>query len=179
MWLICDRCYHFAWQDTEKCDTFFLTIEGQALDPRPAAASTGKTVDDRVERIGFQKAHRREKVAHIRFSEDEFSAVEAAAERAVMSVSAFVRSLSLEGAGEKPFLSSRRQGDHPAARSGHARRRQQPQPGRTRPQYRPVGRRLRSCARAIDDARAVATTVAAELAMMTKRAAAARRGEAG
>ena len=29
-----------SWQDTEKCDTFLLTIEGQALDPRPAAAST-------------------------------------------------------------------------------------------------------------------------------------------
>lgn len=26
------------WQDTEKCGTFFLTIEGQALDPPPAAA---------------------------------------------------------------------------------------------------------------------------------------------
>ena len=32
--------YSFDWQDTEKCDTFFLTIEGQALDPRPAAATT-------------------------------------------------------------------------------------------------------------------------------------------
>lgn len=32
--------YHLSWQDTEKCDTFFLTIEGQALDPRPAAATT-------------------------------------------------------------------------------------------------------------------------------------------
>ena len=32
---------------------------------------------------------------------------------------------------------------------------------------------------AVDDARAIATTVAAELAMMTKNAATARRGEAG
>ncbi|MBP0440430.1 hypothetical protein [Tianweitania sediminis] len=39
-----------SWQDTEKCDTFFLTIEGQALDPRPAAATTtikGAYVDGR------------------------------------------------------------------------------------------------------------------------------------
>jgi hypothetical protein len=46
--------YLFAWQDTEKRDTLFLTIEGQALDPRPAAASIRKTVDDRVERIALQ-----------------------------------------------------------------------------------------------------------------------------
>lgn len=35
-----DKLLSFMWQDTEKCDTFFLTIEGQALDPRPAAETT-------------------------------------------------------------------------------------------------------------------------------------------
>ncbi|RWE81088.1 hypothetical protein [Mesorhizobium sp.] len=42
-----------GWQDTEKCDTFFLTIEGQALDPRPAAAKAGKIADESAGRIAF------------------------------------------------------------------------------------------------------------------------------
>ncbi|WP_162249057.1 hypothetical protein [Mesorhizobium sp. Root157] len=45
------------WQDTEKRDTFFLTIEGRALDLRPAAASIEKTVDDKAVRSVLQKAH--------------------------------------------------------------------------------------------------------------------------
>src|SRR5438552_16635301 len=52
-----------------------------------------------------RKPARREKVAHIRFSDDEMQALEAAAEQAGLSVSAFVRSLSLEGAGIRPFMS--------------------------------------------------------------------------
>jgi hypothetical protein len=121
---------------------------------------------------------RRVKVAHIRLSEDEFAAVEAAAAEASMSISAFVRSLSLEGAGARAFL-------NPADRAIIqllAR------------DMRAVGNNLNQLARAlnegrsvdgshlagaVDDARAVATTVAAELATMTKRAAAARRGETG
>ena len=118
------------------------------------------------------------KVAHIRLSEDEFAAVEAAAAEASMSVSAFVRSLSLEGAGARAFLKPHRSGDHPTARAGHARYREQPQPARARSEHRTVRGRLPT-GRSVDDARAVATTVAAELAEMTKRAAAARRGETG
>ncbi|MEP9389982.1 plasmid mobilization relaxosome protein MobC [Mesorhizobium sp. KR9-304] len=121
---------------------------------------------------------RREKVAHIRFSEDEFSAVEAVASRTGLSVSAFVRSLALEGAGEKPFLS-------PADRAIIQLLGQD---------MRAVGNNLNQVARALNtgrsveradlvaavgDARAIATTVAAELAMMTRNAATARRGEAG
>jgi hypothetical protein len=89
-----------------------------------------------------------------------------------------VRSLSLEGAGARAFL-------NPADRAIIqllAR------------DMRAVGNNLNQFARAlnegrsvdgshlagaVDDARAVATTVAAELATMTKRAAAARRGETG
>jgi hypothetical protein len=118
------------------------------------------------------------KVAHIRLSEDEFAAVEAAATDASMSVSAFVRSLSLEGAGAKPFLS-------PADRAIIQLLGQD---------LRAIGNYLNQLARALNagrsvdgshlagpiaDARAVATTVAAELSIMTKRAAAARRGETG
>jgi hypothetical protein len=126
---------------------------------------------------GSRRHARREKVAHIRFSEDEFSAVETAATRTGLSVSAFIRSLALEGAGERPFLS-------PADRAiihllGQ--------------DMRAVGNNLNQVVRAlnigrsvegadlvaaVDDARAIATTVAAELAMMTRNAATARRGEA-
>ena len=119
---------------------------------------------------------KRVKVAHIRLSEDEFAAVEAAATGASMSISAFVRSLSLEGAGAQPFL-------NPVDRAIIQLLGQD---------LRAMGNNLNQLARAlnaglsvdgshlaaaIDDARAVANTVAAELSMMTKRAAAARRGE--
>ncbi|RWB66045.1 plasmid mobilization relaxosome protein MobC [Mesorhizobium sp.] len=124
-----------------------------------------------------RRAARREKVAHIRFAEDEISAVETAAERAGLSVSAFFRSLSLEGAGVRPFMN----------REDRAILEMLIQ------DMRAVGGNLNQIARAlngsrsvagsdlkgaIDDARAIATTVAAELAAMTKRAGAARRGEA-
>jgi hypothetical protein len=118
------------------------------------------------------------KVAHVRLSEDEFAAVEAAATEASMSISAFVRSLSLEGAGAQPFL-------NPADRAIIQLLGQD---------MRAVGNNLNQLVRAlntgqsvdspelaaaIDDARAVATIVAAELATMVKRAAAARRSDTG
>jgi hypothetical protein len=120
---------------------------------------------------------RRMKVAHIRLSEGELAAVEAAATGASMSVSAFVRSLSLEGAGAQPFL-------NPADRAliqllGQDMR----AVGNNLNQLALAMRAGRSVdgfhlAGAVDDARAVATTVAAGLSIMTKQAAAARRGEA-
>lgn len=124
-----------------------------------------------------RKPARRENVAHIRFSDEEMRAVEGAAERAGLSVSGFVRSLSLEGAGVRPFMSSEDQ----AIIEMLVR------------DMRVVGSNLNQIARAlntarpvagpdlmgpIDDARAIAITVASELASMTKRAGAARRGEA-
>ncbi|RVD24992.1 plasmid mobilization relaxosome protein MobC [Mesorhizobium sp. M4A.F.Ca.ET.020.02.1.1] len=123
-----------------------------------------------------RRAARREKVAHIRFAEDEISAVETAAEQAGLSVSAFIRSLSLEGAGVRPFMN----------REDRAVLEMLIQ------DMRVVGGNLNQIARAlngsrsvagsdlkgaIDDACAIATTVAVELAAMTKRAGAARRGE--
>jgi hypothetical protein len=128
--------------------------------------------------LGSRKRFRREKVAHIRLSEAEFSAVKAAADRASLSVSAFVRALALEGAGERPFLS-------PADRAIIQLLGQD---------MRAVGNDLNQVARAlnagrsvdrsrlaaaIDDARAIATTVVSELAVMTKNAAAARRPKVG
>ena len=119
---------------------------------------------------------RRVKVAHIRLSEEEFAAFEAAATEASLSISAFVRSLSLEGAGAQPFLNrADRAIIQLLGQDMHAIGNNLNQLARALKAGRSVdGSHL---AGAIDDARAVATTVAAELSIMTKRAAAARRGE--
>ncbi|MBB6469187.1 uncharacterized protein (DUF1778 family) [Aminobacter lissarensis] len=50
-------------------------------------------------------ASRKDKVVRTRLSGDEYDAVEKAAQAADMTVSAFLRSLVLEGAGVKPMLS--------------------------------------------------------------------------
>ncbi|MEK1852498.1 MAG: plasmid mobilization relaxosome protein MobC [Phyllobacterium sp.] len=47
---------------------------------------------------------RKNKVAHARFSTSEMTRIERAAESAGLTVSAFMRSLSLEGAGIRPFF---------------------------------------------------------------------------
>jgi len=115
-------------------------------------------------------------VAHIRFSPSQFEAIRAAAEAADMTVSAFVRSLSVEGAGVRPFLG---EGDRAVL-------------GLLVDGMRAIGGNLNQLARAINtgrapaeqdlagtirDAHVIATTVAAELADMTRRSAAARRGD--
>ena len=120
---------------------------------------------------------RKERVAHIRFSADEICALEAAAARADLTVSAFVRSLSLEGAGVRPFLSEADRAIIELLGQG----------------VRSISNNLNQLARAInagqsgppsdvagriDDARAIATTITAELAGMTRRVGAVRRGEA-
>jgi hypothetical protein len=119
---------------------------------------------------------RKEKVAHIRFSPAEFDALEAAASAAKMTISAFVRSLSMEGAGVRPFLG---ESDRLLL-------------GLLADGMRAIGGNLNQIARAINtgrvptetdvtgsvkDAHSVATTLASELTEMTRRAAAARRGE--
>ena len=48
---------------------------------------------------------RRDKVVHARFSKSEIERIEHAAEAAGMTVSGFLRSLALEGAGVRPFFS--------------------------------------------------------------------------
>ncbi|WP_245453600.1 plasmid mobilization relaxosome protein MobC [Aminobacter sp. MSH1] len=117
-------------------------------------------------------------MAHIRFSPAEFDALEAAAGVAGMTVSAFVRSLSMEGAGVRPFLG---EGDFAVL-------------GLLADGMRAIGGNLNQIARAINtgkvpaegevagsikDAHCVATTIATELAEMTRRAGALRRGENG
>ncbi|MBE0703240.1 MAG: plasmid mobilization relaxosome protein MobC [Hyphomicrobiaceae bacterium] len=123
-----------------------------------------------------EASKRKEKVAHIRFSPAEFEALEAAASEAGMTVSAFVRSLSMEGAGVRPFL-----GDGDRAMLGLL-----------ADGMRAIGGNLNQIARAINtgmvptegdiagsikDAHSVATTLASELAEMTRRSAATRREE--
>jgi hypothetical protein len=119
---------------------------------------------------------RKDRVAHIRFSPAEFDALEAAASAADMTVSAFVRSLSMEGAGVRPFL-----GDEDRMVLGLL-----------ADGMRAIGGNLNQIARAINtgrvsvesdiagsikDAHSVATTLASELTEMTRRAPAIRRGE--
>ncbi|WP_245451002.1 plasmid mobilization protein [Borborobacter arsenicus] len=115
-------------------------------------------------------------MVHIRFSPAEYDALETAASAAGMTVSAFVRSLSMEGAGVRPFLG---EGDRLML-------------GLLADGMRAIGGNLNQIARAINtgtvptegdltgsikDAHSVATTLASELAQMTRRSAAARRGE--
>jgi hypothetical protein len=52
--VIGENRYPFAWQDTEKCDTFFLTIEGRALDPRLGAVRSG-AIDEGLDWVRVQK----------------------------------------------------------------------------------------------------------------------------
>jgi hypothetical protein len=121
-------------------------------------------------------SNRKDRVAHIRLSPAEFDALDAAAEAASMTVSAFVRSLAMEGAGVRPFLA---EGDRAVL-------------GLLAEGMRAIGGNLSQIARAmntgrvpaedelagsIKDAHVVATTVASELAEMTRRSAAVRRGE--
>ena len=125
-----------------------------------------------------QASKRKEKVAHIRFSPAEFEALEAAAGAAGLTVSAFVRSLSMEGAGVRPFLGEEDRAVLDLLANG----------------MRAIGGNLNQIARAVNtgrvptegdvagsirDAHSVATALAAELAEMTRRSAAARRGEDG
>lgn len=49
---------------------------------------------------------RRSHVVHARFTASELAAVHKAAEQAELTVSAFMRSLTLEGAGVQPFLTA-------------------------------------------------------------------------
>jgi uncharacterized protein (DUF1778 family) len=166
----------FGWQDTEKCDTFFLTIEGQALDPRPAVAITIIVGEIPMKAVGSASPKRKDRVAHIRLSAIERDALDQAAAAADMTVSAFVRSLCLEGAGVCPFLSDRDRVILDLLANG----------------LRTIAANLKRIARAINtgripvedhlagsvkDAHVVATTIAAELADMTRRSASARRGE--
>jgi hypothetical protein len=119
---------------------------------------------------------RKDRVAHIRFSPAEFDELEAAAAAAGMTVSAFVRSLAMEGAGVRPLLA---EGDRAVL-------------GLLAEGMRAIGGNLNQIVRAINtgrvpaeeelsgsikDAHVVATTVASEFAEMTRRAAALRRGE--
>ncbi|MGV2102863.1 plasmid mobilization protein [Rhizobium sp. 21-4511-3d] len=83
-----------------------LTIDGPAVDGACGASGRGIALAD-----GKQKAlatrrvgERKSRVVHARFSMSELAAVEDAAQRAGMTVSAFIRSLTLDGAGILPFL---------------------------------------------------------------------------
>ena len=115
-------------------------------------------------------------MAHIRFSLAEFAAIEAAADDADTTISGFVRSLSLEGAGVRPCLTE-------ADRAVFA---------LLLEDMRAIGGNLNQVARALNggrsipapeivanihDARAIATVLANELKGLAKRSGSSRRGE--
>lgn len=52
----------------------------------------------------IRRAERRTRVVHARFSATEIARIEQAAQAAALTVSAFMRSLSVEGAGVRPFF---------------------------------------------------------------------------
>lgn len=123
------------------------------------------------------KPARKEKVAHIRFSPAEFAAIEEAADHADTTISGFVRSLSLEGAGVRPCLTE-------ADRAVFA---------LLLEDMRAIGGNLNQMARALNggrsipapeiaanihDAWAIATVLANELKGLAKRSGTSRRSEA-
>ncbi|SMH26550.1 plasmid mobilization protein [Mesorhizobium australicum] len=127
-------------------------------------------------RSNSEASKRKDKVAHIRFSPAEYDALEAAACAAGITVSAFVRSLSMEGAGVRPFLGEGDRAVLDLLADG----------------MRAIGGNLNQIARAsntgkvptegdvagsIRDAHSVATALAAELAEIIRQSAAARRGK--
>lgn len=127
-------------------------------------------------RTRSQASKRKEKVAHIRLSQTEFDALKAAAGAAGLTTSAFIRSLCLEGAGVRPFLGARDRAVLELLANG----------------LRAIGSNLNQIVRAINagrllaageiagsinDAYVVATTVASEIAEMTRQSAATRRGK--
>jgi len=62
------------------------------------------TESSQIETILVNAGERKSKVVHARFGLTEFSAIEAAAKAAHLTVSGFIRSLVLEGAGVRPFF---------------------------------------------------------------------------
>lgn len=129
-----------------------------------------------MDRSISKASNRRGRVAHIRFSPGEFNALKAASSAAGMTVSAFVRSLSIEGAGVRPFLGDGDRAVLDLLADG----------------MRAIGGNLNQIARAINtgrvpalepvagsirDAHKVATTLVSEIAEMTRRSAASRRGQ--
>lgn len=123
------------------------------------------------------KPAKKEKVAHIRFSPDEFAAIEAAAEHADTTISGFVRSLSLEGAGVRPCLTEADRAvfslllTDMRAIGGNLNQVARALNGGTPIAAREIGASIR-------DARAIATVLANELKGLAKRVGSSRRGEA-
>lgn len=72
--------------------------------PAALEGEIGMAVDSAVSVIVGRGDERKDRVVHARFSASELAAIEHAAVAAGLSVSAFIRSLTLEGAGVQPFL---------------------------------------------------------------------------
>lgn len=62
------------------------------------------TESSKIETVTVSGGERKSKVVHARFGLTEFSVIETAAKAAHLTVSGFMRSLVLEGAGVRPFF---------------------------------------------------------------------------
>jgi len=95
-----------VWQDTQICDTNLLTIDGQAVDGAcgcKLGVTTVAQVRQATSTVSSQREPR-ERVVHTRFASSEWIAAQRAARHAGMTLSAFIRSLALDGADVLPFL---------------------------------------------------------------------------
>ncbi|WP_341487157.1 plasmid mobilization relaxosome protein MobC [Pararhizobium sp. A13] len=91
-----------------------LTIDGRAVDgpaagfeEGPMRALTPRESGIAGARVGSGRdgrTERKDRVVHARFSATEMARIDDAAASAGLTISAFMRSLTLEGAGVRPFL---------------------------------------------------------------------------
>lgn len=73
--------------------------------PKALLQEEGEMVADVGEAVRLGRPdERKDRVLHARFSTSDIAAIEQAAEATGFTVSAFMRSLTLEGAGVRPFL---------------------------------------------------------------------------
>jgi hypothetical protein len=100
------NAYSYFWQDTQICDTNLLTIDGQAVD-----AACGDCFEEDEMVASHRRAIKRgvadermDRVVHARFGPSEIAAIARVSEETGMTTSAFMRSLTLEGAGVSPFF---------------------------------------------------------------------------
>jgi hypothetical protein len=96
----------FVWQDTQICDTNLLTIDGRAVDGACGCSIRVTPVAHVRQATSAAGAlrQRKDRVVHARFAASEWSAAERAARQAGMTLSAFIRSLALDGADVLPLL---------------------------------------------------------------------------
>ena len=103
------NCYPFGTVGFGRIRKFVIqicwTIDGQAVDIACGGIEEGQVNGSASDKYSIvPRADRKTKVVHARFSAMEMVKIENAAQAAELTVSAFMRSLTLEGAGVRPFF---------------------------------------------------------------------------